>query len=129
MHVFPLQTPANLTDRAPVTRHPFEDSFHNARFLENNFVSRLTSALSFTNVPKIFRQFAQPSVPVILLNVGERFSIHSRCPGILSAALVSKRQHVHPIHFVVQQVEPVAWTPLRFAMQRRLEFPNLFWRY
>jgi hypothetical protein len=65
----------------------------------------------------------------MLLNVIKRLSVHPGSPGIPPAALVGVGQHIRSIHLVLQQVKPIARTPLRFVMLRRLEFPNLFWRF
>ena len=47
-------------------------------------------------------------------------AVHSRFALIGFAAFVGVHQHVPAIHFVVQEVEPIARSCLRFSMQCRL---------
>jgi site-specific DNA recombinase len=77
-------------------------------------------------LPQLVRQFVQPPIDAIRLDVRERLTIDPRRATVGSAAVEGKAQDVATVHLVVQQVESVARRSLRFGMQRLLEFPNLF---
>jgi hypothetical protein len=79
-------------------------------------------------VSQCFRQFPQPAIHAVAFDVRERLAVHARCSAVRTAAAVGVLQHIFAVQFVVQQVEPIAGFSLRFATERRLKFPNLFWR-
>jgi hypothetical protein len=70
--------------------------------------------------PQFFRQFVQPPLHPVLLDVLERLAIDARRSVVLLTDAVGVSEHVRPIHLVVQRVEPIAGRSLRFGMQRRL---------
>ena len=74
------------------------------------------------------RQFVEPAVAPVRLDVLEGLAVHPRGAVVGAAALVGELQDVPSIHLVVQRVEPITRRSLRFGMQRRLEFLNLRWR-
>ena len=75
------------------------------------------------------RQFVQPAVPAIRLDVLERLAVDPWCAAVGTATRVGRLQHIPAVHLVVQRVEPIVGRPLRFGMQRLLELLNLGWRY
>src|SRR4051794_39458457 len=74
------------------------------------------------------RQFVEPSVAPIRLDVVEGLAVHPRGAVVGAAAQVGELQDVPSIHLVVQPVEPIPRRSLRFGMQRRPESLNLRWR-
>ena len=79
--------------------------------------------------PQFGRQFVQPTVAAVRLDVLEGLSIHSRRTVVGTTKQVGELQDVSSVHLVVQPIEPITGRFLRFGMQRRLEFLNLGWRY
>ena len=77
---------------------------------------------------QFLRQFVQPRSRAVRLDVRERLAVDPRCAAVGTAALVGEFQNVSSVHLVVERVEAIAGRSLRFGMQRRLEFLNLFWR-
>jgi hypothetical protein len=77
---------------------------------------------------QVRRQFVQPPVPSVRLDVLERLVIDPRRAAVAPAAGVGESQDVAAVHLVVQGIESIAGRSLRFGMQRLLEFPNLGWR-
>ena len=73
---------------------------------------------------QLLRQFAQPPLQPIRLDVLERLPVHARRSLIGLAAVVGEGQHVLAVHLVVQRVEPVARRSLRFGVQRHLQLLN-----
>ena len=78
--------------------------------------------------PQFRRQFVEPTVATIRFDVVEGLAISSRCAVVRTAPQVGELQDVPSIHLVVEPVEPIPRRSLRFGMQRRLEFLNLWWR-
>ncbi len=78
---------------------------------------------------QVRRQFVQPPVPPVPLDVLERLVVDPRRAAVGTTAGVGLLQHVLAVHLVVQGVEAVGGRSLRFGMQRRLEFLNLGWRW
>src|SRR5262249_15291125 len=73
------------------------------------------------------RQFVEPSVAPVRLDVLEGLAVHPRGAVVGPAAQVGELQDVPSVDLVVQPVEPIVRRSLRFGMQRRLEFLNLRW--
>ena len=65
---------------------------------------------------EFFRQFTQPPLPAVPLDVVERLAIDPGCAAVHPAALVGPRQHVRTVELVVQQVKAIAGRCLRFGM-------------
>src|SRR3954469_7055142 len=84
---------------------------------------------SIRSLSQFGRQFVQPAVAAVRLNVLEGLAVDSRCTVVGPAAQVGEFQDVSSVHLVVQPVEPITGRFLRFGMQRRLEFLNLGGRY
>jgi hypothetical protein len=78
--------------------------------------------------PQVVRQFVQPLLHAVRLDVRERLAVDPRRTTVGTAAVEGEFQDVATVHLVVQQVGAVAGRSLRFGMQRLLEFPNLFRR-
>jgi hypothetical protein len=78
---------------------------------------------------QVSRQFVQPAIPPVRLDVLERLAVDPRCAAVGTAAVVGPLQHVSSMHLVVQHVEPIAGRPLRFGVQRLPEFLNRGWRW
>src|SRR5947209_11751151 len=75
--------------------------------------------------PQVSRQFVQPPLDAVGLDVRERLAVDPRRAAVGAAAVEGESQDVATVHLVVQQVEAIAGRSLRFGMQRLLEFPNL----
>ena len=71
------------------------------------------------------RQFAQPPLTSIRLDIPEGLSVHARRTAIGLARAVGVVQHVLAIHFVIKRVESVIGRSLRFGLQRPLQLPYL----
>ena len=84
---------------------------------------------SIRSLPQFGRQFVQPPVAAVRLDVLEGLAVHPRRAVVGTAAQVGELQDVSSVHLVVQPVEPIPGRSLRFGMQRRLELLNLRWRY
>ena len=84
---------------------------------------------SIRSLSQFGRQFVEPSVPPVRLDVLEGLAVHPRGAVVGATAQVGELQDVPAIHLVVQPVEPILRRSLRFGMQRRPEFLNLRWRY
>ena len=89
--------------------------------------TRRTGQWSIRSTLQFFRQFVQPSLHPILLDVLEALTVHSCRSAIGFAAFIGKRQNVLPVHLVVQRVETKAGRFLRFVVQRRLQLLNTYW--
>src|SRR4051794_9704147 len=86
-------------------------------------------ARSIRSHPQFGRQFVQPPLAAIRLDVPESLAVDTRRTVVGTAAQVGELQDVSSVHLVVQPVEPITGRFLRFGMQRRLELLNLRWRY
>ena len=80
-------------------------------------------------VSEFFRQFVQPPVASQLLDVVEALAVDPGHAAISQAADKGPLQDVSAVHLVVQGVKPVVRRVLRFGVQRRLQLPNLHWRW
>jgi len=94
------------------------------RFRDEHAAHGVRSIRSFS---QFGRQFVEPSVAPVHLDVRESLAVHPRCAVVGAAPQVGEFQDVPSIHLVVQGVEPIPRRFLRFGMQRRLEFLNLRW--
>ena len=83
---------------------------------------------SIRSLSQFGRQFVEPSVSPVRLDVLEGLAVHPRGAVVGATAQVGEFQDVPAIHLVVQPVEPIPRRSLRFGMQRRPEFLNLRWR-
>jgi hypothetical protein len=72
------------------------------------------------SVPELFRQFVQPLVSSVRLDVRETLAVDTRRTVVLTTADECPLQDVSTIQLVVQRVEPVVRRVLRFGVQRRL---------
>jgi len=78
---------------------------------------------------EFFRQFVQPAVLAIFLDVPECLAVHPGRAVVGTAAIVGMLQDVPAVQLVIEGVEPIVRRVLRFGVQRRLQLPNLVWRY
>ena len=78
---------------------------------------------------QVRRQFVQPPIQPVRLDVLEPLAIDPRCAVVGTTTRAGPFQHVLAVHLVVQRVEAVVGRPLRFGMQRLLELLNLRWRW
>jgi hypothetical protein len=76
---------------------------------------------------QLLRQFVQPTLYTVRLDVLERLIVHSCCSAIGFAARVGECQNVLAVHLVVQGMEANAGRSLRFVVQRRLQLLNACW--
>jgi hypothetical protein len=74
-----------------------------------------------------FRQFAQPLLFAVRLDVVKRHPIDARGSAVGTAQPVGERQDVRSIHLVVQHVKAIVGRSLRFGVQCRLQLLNLWW--
>src|SRR5215472_7003313 len=56
---------------------------------------------------QLFRQFVQPSLHTVLLDVLELLTVHSGRSTIRTAAVVGTSQNILPVHLVIQGVESI----------------------
>jgi hypothetical protein len=70
--------------------------------------------------PKFFRQFVQPLLRAVLLDVVERLTIDAWGAIVRLADPIGVPQYIGSIHLVVQRIESVVGRFLRFGMQRLL---------
>ena len=73
------------------------------------------------------RQFVQPSLLAVRLDVLKRLPVGSCRSAIGFAAFVGETQNVLTVHLVIQRVEAEVGRFLRFVVQRRLQLLNAFW--
>ena len=71
-------------------------------------------------VLEFFRQFVQPPIFSVRLDVRETLAVDPLCAVVDTTADEGPLQDVSPIQLVVQSVEPVVRRVLRFGVQRRL---------
>ena len=69
---------------------------------------------------EFFRQFVQPSVNAILLDVVETLAVDPWHAAVSPTALIGEAQNITAINLVVEGVKPIVWRVLRFGVQRRL---------
>jgi hypothetical protein len=91
------------------------------RFRDVHASDRLGTVRSLAEV---VRQFVQPSVQAVRLDVLERLAVDPRCAAVATTARVGPLQNVAAVHLVVQRVESIGGRLLRFGVQRHLEFLN-----
>src|SRR4029434_10072297 len=89
------------------------------RYVHSSDGSRSVSLL-----PDGKRQFAEPPLHPIRLDVRKILTVHTRCALVGAALGVSMRQDVLTADLVVQGVEAITGFCLRFRVQRRLQFLN-----
>jgi len=77
-------------------------------------------------LPERKRQFAEPPLDAIRLNVREVLTVHTRCALVGAALGISMGQNVLTADLVVQRIEAIAGFCLRFRVQRLLQFLNSF---
>ena len=72
----------------------------------------------------IQRQFLEPAIQAVRLNVLEPLTVHAWRSIVRFAAGVGESQNVLAIHLVVQRMKPLLGRFLRFGMQCRLQLLN-----
>jgi hypothetical protein len=77
-------------------------------------------------LPERKRQFAEPALDAIRLDIREVLTVHARCALVGAALGIGVGQDVLAADLVVQGVEPIAGFCLRFRVQRLLQFLNTF---
>jgi hypothetical protein len=73
-------------------------------------------------LPERKRQFTEPPLYPIRLDIPEVLTVHARCALVGAALGISVGQNVVAADLVVQGVEARAGFCLRFRVQRRLQF-------
>ena len=84
----------------------------------------LMGVRSISLLPERKRQFAEPPLHPIRLDVRELLTIHTRCALVGAALGIGMGQDVLAADLVVQGVEAIAGFCLRFRVQRLLQFLN-----
>jgi hypothetical protein len=79
---------------------------------------------SVDRLPERKRQFSQPPLDPICLDIREVLTIHTRCALVGAALGIGMRQDVLAADLVVQGVEAITGFCLRFRVQRRLQLLN-----
>jgi hypothetical protein len=74
---------------------------------------------------QLLRQFVQPSLSSIRLDVLEGLAVDSCCSALGFAAFIGECQDIFPVHLVVQRVETKVGRFLRFGMVKDTE--RNFW--
>ena len=72
------------------------------------------------------RQFAEPALYAIRLNIREVLTVYPRCALVRATLSVGVCQDVLAADLVVQRIEAIAGFCLRFRVQRLLQFLNSF---
>ncbi|WP_206667930.1 hypothetical protein [Sphingomonas glacialis] len=72
------------------------------------------------------RQFGQPPLDAVRLDIREVLTIHAGCALVGAALGVGMGQNVVAADLVVQRVEAIAGFRLRFRVQRHLQFLDAF---
>src|SRR5437868_2117994 len=70
---------------------------------------------------QLLRQFVQPSLFSVRLDVLERLAVDSRRSAIGFAAFIGESQNVLSVPLVIQRIEAKVGRFLRFIVQRRLQ--------
>ena len=65
---------------------------------------------------QLLRQFVQPSLHSVLLDVSELLEVYTRRSIIGFAAVIGVCQDILPVHLVVQRVEAIVGRSLRFCV-------------
>jgi hypothetical protein len=84
--------------------------------------TRLIRSVSL--LPERKRQFSQPPLDPICLDIREVLTIHTRCALVGAALGIGVRQNVLAADLVVQGVKAITRCCLRFRVQRHLQFLN-----
>ena len=79
---------------------------------------------SISLLPERKRQFAEPSLHPIRLDIRELLTIHARCALVGAALGIGMNQDVLAADLVVHGVEAIPGFCLRFRVQRLLQFLN-----
>ena len=79
---------------------------------------------SVSLLPERKRQFAEPPLDPIRLDVREVLTVHPRRALVGAALGIGMRQNILAADLVVEGVEAIAGFCLRFRVQRRLQFLN-----
>jgi F0F1-type ATP synthase beta subunit len=74
---------------------------------------------------KFLRQFTEPSIQAVRLNVLEVFLVYTRRAAIGLAAGIGVSKNVLSVQLVVQRIKSTARLPLRFDMERHLQLLNI----
>ena len=77
-------------------------------------------------LPERKRQFGQPPLHPIRLDVRKVLAVHPRCALVRAALGIGMRQDVFAADLVVQGVEAITGFCLRFCVQRHLQLLNTF---
>ena len=72
-------------------------------------------------LPERKRQFSQPPIDPIRLDVRKVLTVHSRCALVGAALGIGMRQNIVTADLVVEGVEAIASFCLRFRVQRHLQ--------
>src|SRR5262249_12180740 len=73
---------------------------------------------------EFLRQFTQPLLLAILLDVVERHPVHAWSAAVFPTTRQRMFENVETIHLVVQRVEAIRGCVLRFGLQRLLQLLN-----
>lgn len=73
---------------------------------------------------EFLRQFTDPPVQTVRLDVLETFLVYTRCAAVGLASGIGMPKNVFSIHLVVQRIEPKARLLLRSDMERHLQLLN-----
>ena len=79
---------------------------------------------SVSLLPERKRQFTQPPLDPICLDVRKVLTVATRCALVGAALGIGMRQDILAADLVVQGVEAITGLCLRFRVQRRLQFLN-----
>ena len=77
-------------------------------------------------LPERKRQFAEPPLHPIRVDVRKILAVHTWCALVGAALGIGMGQNVLVADLVVQGIEPIAGFCLRFRVQRLLQFLNSF---
>ena len=75
-------------------------------------------------LPERKRQFAEPPLHAVRLDIREVLAVHARCALVGAALGPGMGQDVLAANLVVQRVEAIARLCLRFRVQRHLQLLN-----
>jgi hypothetical protein len=77
-------------------------------------------------LPERKRQFGQPPLDPVRLDVRKILAVYARCALVGTALGIGMRQNILAAELVVQSVEAIIGFRLRFRVQRRLQLLNTF---
>jgi hypothetical protein len=75
-------------------------------------------------LPESKRQFAEPPLHPVRVDIREVLTVHTRCTLVGAALGIGMRQDILTADLVVQGVEAIPGFCLRFHVQRRLQLLN-----